>query len=244
MTALFAAAPLQAQSDADIDFELGITHEEFEQFSRLLAQSIYATPVEPARARGLLGFDIGVVATAIPIDTNAAYWTRSTTNDDFTVSDHLVVPRLTASKGLSFGTISATYAKVPDTDIQIWGGSYDMPLVKGGIASPSIALRGAYSQLRGVDDLELSTYGLEVFASKGFGPITPYVAAGYARHKAVGHFSGIITVVPIDESVLRDEGDMQRFTLGVKISMFIPKLVVEATQGEERSYAAKVSLGF
>jgi hypothetical protein len=242
--ALFAAAPLQAQSDPDIDFELGITHEEFEQFSRLVAQSIYATPVEPARARGLLGFDIGVSATAVPIDTNAAYWTRSTSNDDFTVSDYLAVPRLTASKGLSFGTISAMYAKVPDTDIQIWGASYDMPLTSGGIASPTIALRGAYSQLRGVDDFELSTYGVELFASKGFGPITPYVAAGYARHTAEGHFSNIITILPPDESALRDEGNMQRFTLGVKLSFFIPKLVVEATQGEERSYAAKVSLGF
>jgi len=36
----------------------------------------------------------------------------------------------------------------------------------------------------------------------------------------------------------------RRVTLGVKISMFIPKLVVEATQGEERSYAAKVAFGF
>jgi len=238
------AIPLQAQSDSDIKFDLGTTHEDFEQFARLVAQGIYATPVEPAHARGLLGFDIGIATTAVPVDTSAAYWTRSTTNDDFTYSDYVAVPRLTASKGLSFGTISAMYAKVPDTDITIWGGSYDMPLTSGGIATPTIALRGAYSQLRGVDDFELSTYGVELFASKGFGPITPYAAAGYARHKAEGHLSGIITILPPDESALRDEGNMTRYTLGVKISLFIPKLVVEATQGEERSYAAKVSLGF
>jgi hypothetical protein len=206
-----------------------------------VAQGIYATQVEPARARGLLGFDIGVVATAVPVDTNAGYWTHSTTNHDFTVSDHVVVPRLTASKGLSFGTISATYSKVPDTDIQVWGASYDMPLTNGGIATPTIALRGAYSQLRGVDELDLSTYGVELFISKGFGPITPYAAAGYARHNAEGRLA-LIPGGP--ETTLTDEGNMQRYTLGVKISFFIPKLVVEATQGEERSYAAKVSLGF
>ena len=205
-----------------------------------MAQGIYATPVDPARARGLLGFDIGVAVTAMPVDTDSSYWQHSVP-DDFTVSDHVLVPRLMASKGLSFGTISAMYAKVPDTDAQVWGASYDMPLTSGGIASPTIALRGAYSQLRGIDEFDLTTYGVEVFISKGFGPITPYVAAGYARHDAEGIVSSSGVANPI---ILTDEGNMKRYTLGVKISMFIPKLVVEATQGEERSYAAKIALGF
>jgi hypothetical protein len=240
---LFAAVPLQAQSetDQDIRFDPSITQDEFEQFARLVAQGIYATPVEPARARGLLGFDIGVVATAVPVDTTAGYWTRSTTNDDFTISDHVVFPRLTISKGLSFGTISATYSRMPDTDLQVLGAAYDMPLNSGGIATPTIALRGAYSQLRGDDNFDLSTYGVELFISKGFGPITPYAAAGYARHNAEGRLA------PFPDGpdmFISDEGNMQRYTVGVKISFFIPKLVVEATQGEEMSYAAKVSIGF
>jgi hypothetical protein len=238
-TALFAGAPLHAQSNTDIHFDPTITQAEFETFSRLVAQGIYATPVEPARARGLLGFDIGVAATAVPVNTASAYWTKSV-NNDFTISDHVVVPRLVASKGLSFGTISAMFAKVPDTDVQVWGAAYDMPLTSGGIASPTIALRGAYSQLRGVDELDLTTYGAEIFISKGFGPITPYAAAGYARHNSEGRINGL----PGGTITLKDEGNMKRYTVGVKISLFIPKLVVEATQGEERSYAAKVSFGF
>jgi hypothetical protein len=240
---LFAGAPLQAQSSGnDIHFDPTITQAEFETFSRLVAQGIYATPVEPARARGLLGFDIGVAATAVPVDPAATYWTKSTDND-FTVSDHVVVPRLVASKGLSFGTISAMIAKVPDTDVQVWGAAYDMPLTSGGIASPTIALRGAYSQLRGVEELKLTTYGAEIFLSKGFGPITPYAAAGYARHNSEARIETLITGNPAP-FIMKDEGNMKRYTIGVKVSLFIPKLVVEATQGEERSYAAKVSFGF
>lgn len=235
---------MQAQSEVEFDkgihFQFGITQEEFDTFAGLFAQGIYATPVEPARARGLLGFDVGIAAAAVPVDTNASYWTRSV-NEDFTVSDHAVIPRLVASKGLSFGTISAMYAKVPDTDIQVWGASYDMPITDGGIASPTIALRGAYSTLRGSEELEFKTYGVEVFISKGFGPITPYAAAGYAKHD--GRANVISTgIAPSYE--LETDGTMSRYTLGVKISMFIPKLVVEATQGEERSYAAKVAFGF
>jgi hypothetical protein len=239
IAAVLFAYPLLAQSDTDIHFDPLVTQAQFETFSRLAAQSIYATPVEPARARGILGFDIGVAATAVPVDPQAAYWTNAV-DEDFTVSDHLVVPRLVASKGLSFGTISAMYAKVPDTDVTIWGASYDMPLTSGGIATPTIALRGAYSQLRGVEEYELKTYGAELFVSKGFGPITPYIAAGYARHdaKAIVASNGVAP-----PRTLTDDGNMNRYTLGVRISLFIPKLVVEATQGEERSYAAKISFG-
>jgi len=227
------ALPLSAQSD--IDFDPAITQQEFEQFSRLVAQGIYATPVDAARARGLLGFDIGVGATAIPVDTNSTYW-QNAVSDDFTISDHVVVPRVIVTKGLSVATLSAMYSKIPDSDIAVWGASLDVPIIDGGIVKPTLALRGSYATLQGVDEFDLNTYGVEVFLSKGFGAVTPYVAAGRTRSDAEGRIS--------DTIVLTDEADSHRFTVGVKLSLLLPKIVVEATQGEERSYAAKVSFGF
>lgn len=229
----------QAQSSSDIQFDPAITQEEFATFSRLVAQGIYATPVEPARARGILGFDIGIAATALPVDTEAAYWVKAV-DKDFTVSDYVAVPRLVASKGLSFGTISGTYAKVPDSDISVLGGSFDYPIISGGIATPALVLRGAYAQLKGVEEYDLTTYGVELFLSKGFGPVTPYAAAGRAKSNAEARI-----LLPDDTTLtLTDDSSTNRYTVGVKISMLIPKLVVEATQAEERSYAAKLSFGF
>ena len=205
-----------------------------------MAQGIYATPVDAARARGLLGFDIGIGATAIPVDTEDAYW-QNAVDDDFTLSDHVVVPRVIVSKGLSVATISAMYAQVPDSDVTVLGASLDVPLLSGGIATPTLAVRGSYAMLQGVDEFDLDTYGVELFLSKGFGPITPYVAAGRARSDAEGTI-----VFPDDRApvTLTDEADSNRVTVGVKVSLLLPKIVVEATQGEERSYAAKVSFGF
>ena len=232
------AIPAFAQDQGDIEFDPAITQEEFEQFSRLAAQAIYHTPVEPARAGNLLRFDIGIAAVAVPIETNAAYWQNSV-NDDFTLSSHLLVPRIVVSKGISMATVSASYAQVPDTDITVIGGALDIPIVNGGLVSPTLALRGSYSQLQGVEEFDLKTYGVELFLSKGFGPITPYAAVGRARSDAEGR----ITLDSANTVTLTDEGDSNRITLGVRISMFLPKLVIEATQGEERSYAAKVSFG-
>lgn len=230
------ALPAAAQNE--IEFKPGITPETFAEFSRLVAQGIYATPVDSARARGLLGFDIGIAATAVPVDTDAAYWQRSV-SEDFSVSDHVVVPRIVAAKGLSVATISAMYAKVPDTELEIWGGALDVPIIGGGVVTPTVAVRGAYATLRGAENLDLKTYGVELFVSKGFGPVTPYAAVGRARSDAQGRHN-IITAVPI---ILDDQSDSNRITVGVKLSLLIPKIVVEATQGEERSYAAKISLG-
>ncbi len=230
---LLALAPL-AQAQSDIEFDPAITQAEFEQFSRLVAQSIYATPVDPARARGLFGFDIGIAVTAVPVDPNAAFWQRAVGND-FTISDYVAVPRIVASKGISVATISAMYSKVNDTDIEVWGGALDVPILSGGILKPTLALRGAYSQLRGVEEYDLKTYGVELFLSKGFGPVTPYAAVGRTKLDAEGRISPTVS--------LTDDSAGNRYTLGVKLSLLIPKITVEATQGEERSYAAKVSFG-
>lgn len=177
----------------------------------------------------------------MPVDTKASYWTKATGND-FTVSDHIVVPRLVVSKGFSLITVSASYAKIEGTDAQIVGGAIDVPIVNGGLVRPTLALRGSYSRLQGVKDLDLKTSGLELFLSKGFGPITPYAAVGRARVDAEGRILEATANTPA--LVLTDKSSANRYTVGVKISLLFPKIVVEATQGEVRSYAAKVSFGF
>lgn len=198
--------------------------------------------MQPARASGILGFDVGVAATLLSVDTNAAYWRAAVPNNSsFETHGYVGVPRLVVSKGFGAGTISGTYAKVSNSGIKVWGGSLDSPLIRGGMLRPELALRLSYSTLRGVDVFGEKTYGAEVFLSKGFGPITPYAAVGQMRTDAHGD-------VPASSKTpaftLRDKSSLIRYTAGVRISLLVPKLVVEATQAEVRSYAAKVSIGF
>lgn len=232
--------PLAAQpapnGDNDFQFDATYTQEEFAALSRVVGRAIYATPVDPARARGVFGFDLGVAAVAVPIDENASFWRRAVPSD-FTTSGYLVVPRVTASKGFVLGTISASYAKVPDSNIAVFGGAVDVPIIHGGVATPTVAVRGVYSTLRGTEDVyKLNTYGVEGFISKGIGPITPYAGIGRMRIQGRGN------VAPLGLT-LRSSEDINRFTVGVRISLLLPKIVLEATQAEERSYAAKISFG-
>lgn len=205
---------------------------------------MYADPVQPARSSGLLGFDVGVAATVLKVDTNADYWKHSVTKKITVSGGYVGVPRLVVSKGWGGGTISGTYAKITDTGAKTYGGSIDLPIIRGTVASPELALRGAYSTVTGVDVFKLKTYGVEAFVSKGFGPLMPYIAAG--RMRSDSRATVDITGVPPPQSKInfKAKSDMNRYTVGLRISLFLPKIVVEATQAEQRSYSAKVSIGF
>ncbi len=236
-----AALPLRAQKD--VQFDPATTAAEFQKFSRVVAQGIFATPVQPARASGILHFDVGIAATLVKVDTNDPYWRHAVpASKDFTRSGYAAVPRLVVAKGFGAGTISGTYAKINSSRIATWGGALDVPIIRGTVATPEIAARLSYATLTGVDVFKMKTYGGEVFVSKGFGPITPYGAIGRQRVDARGVFPPIAS--PIALPKLRENGDMNRLTLGVHVSLLVPKLDVEVTQAEVRSYAAKISVGW
>jgi hypothetical protein len=233
---VIAALPLRA---ADVSFNPAIADADFAKFCRIIGQGIYPTPVEPARATGLLGFDVGVAATLVHVDTNAAYY-RDALNHDISTHGYVGVPRIVASKGFIFGTVSATYAKLTNSGIKTYGGNLDVPIINGGIVRPTLALRGSYATLTGADVFHEKVYGLEAFLSKGFGPLTPYAAIGRMRTDARGTIPAATNRPEID---LASRSNLTRYTAGLRISFFLPKLVVEATQAETRSYAAKISIG-
>jgi len=91
-------------------------------FSRVIAQGIFPSPIQPSGASGILRFDVGIGGTGVAIDENASWWTNSTANN-ISVSNYLGVPRLIVSKGLSIVTITGSYAQVYGSDGKIIGGT-------------------------------------------------------------------------------------------------------------------------
>lgn len=92
----------------------------------------------------------------------------------------LQIPRLHISTGYNDGwNAGAFYSSVPDSDIQIYGGELRYSMTsQNRSALPSLSVRGTYSQLTGVDDLFVTSTGLELSVSKGFSSITPYAGVG------------------------------------------------------------------
>ena len=226
--------PVAAQ---DIRFDVRISDADFAKFSRVVAQGIFPTPVQPARATGFLGFDIGLAGTAVSIDKNSTWWQRAVSKD-FSTSGYIGVPRVVASKGFGGGTISGSYAKLGNSGVKTYGGSIDVPVIRGTLVTPEIGFRASYATITGVNVYKQKVYGAEAFISKGFGPVMPYGAIGRMRNNASGDFE------PASPRSLRDRSNINRYTGGVRFSLLVPKIAVEVTKAEVTSYAAKISFGF
>ncbi|MFQ5589358.1 MAG: hypothetical protein ACE5HS_23480 [bacterium] len=216
--------------DVEIQIPSGISTQVFKDFSEEIGLAISYLPMAPAEPLGILGWDIGVEVTVIDIDQGL--WSTAATADP---PGTVLFPKLHLQKGLLFGIdLGASYTKVPQSNIEVIGGELKYAVVSGNVALPAIAIRGSYTQLRGVDNFDLETYGADISISKGFAFITPY--AGYGQ---VWIKSKETAVLNIDETL-----NTSKPFVGVKVSLALINFVFEADFGELPMYTARFNVGF
>jgi len=169
---LFAAASAPAFAD-DLDKVRDLSQAEFGKLAKDLTAAGSYKSVSPAEPLGVVGFDIGVEATATKMD-NSDIW-RKAGGDSSTV----YMPRIHVHKGLPFGIdVGASLTQVPGSDIKLIGAELKYAIVSGNVALPAIAIRAAATRLSGVDQLDMDTRSLELTVSKGFLNVTPYAGVG------------------------------------------------------------------
>jgi len=135
------------------------------------------TPTEPL---GVTGFDVGVSLTMSKV-ANKDSLSRATSDS---VPSYIPVPTLRANKGCARLRRGLMYSKIPGSNISLWGGEARWAFLKGGVAEPAAGIRATYTKLTGVDQLDMSTKGLDISASKGFAMLTPYIGVGRPGSRA------------------------------------------------------------
>jgi hypothetical protein len=222
----------------DLNFAAGFANDQFKSFAREAGAMAAYRGVAPAEPQGLTGFDIGVEASFVDIDSSVWNEVLTETTDPPT---YLVVPRLHVRKGLPFNIdVGAMYAQVPDSNITLWGGELQVALLEGTTATPALALRGSYSSLEGVDDLDLQTYAADAVLSKGFLMFTPYIGAGVVQIEA--EYTGNNSTL---QANLQDQSLTEaRYFAGVQASMALLRLTGEIEYLERPIYTVKLSLGW
>jgi hypothetical protein len=140
--------------------------------------------LSPATPLGITGFDIGVDASATRMKSDAFKVATGSSNAT------LPLARLRAQKGLPFGfDVGLSYAAAPGTNVRLWGGEARYAIAEGGLIAPAIALRGSFSRLDGVSQLDFNTRAVDLSISKGFLGVTPYGGVGHVW--ATGKPNGI-----------------------------------------------------
>lgn len=219
---------------ADLDPTKLTLQQEFKDMSKEVGFGLSYFPLAPAEPLGITGFDIGVEVTAVDINENKSYWEAM---GDF--PGMLPVPKLHVQKGLPFGIdIGAIYSKVPDTNIQLIGGEIKWAVLKGTLATPAVAIRGSYTKLLGVDNLDLETVGYDASISKGVAMFTPYAGVGQVM------INSEPKNLPSDFTLKDEEITETKYFVGVKTKLLLLTVTAEADFAEVPAYSLRVGMGF
>ncbi|MFD2366610.1 hypothetical protein [Pseudoduganella sp. GCM10020061] len=228
-----SAVPFAHAGD-DIDNLFGFSQKDFRLLSEDLGSALSYKPLTPAESTGTLGFDIGVELTATKL-AHPEVLDRAVSGGDAPTT--LAVPKLHVHKGLPFGIdVGAMYSAVPNTNIKLMGAEVRYALIEGGIATPALGLRASYTTMRGVDQLDLETAGIDLSISKGLTFVTPYAGVGIVRTNSTPNG------VP---GLVREKFNQNKVFVGANFNFALVNIAVEADRtGDATSYGAKLGFRF
>ena len=218
----------------DIKLKTNLLQNEFKDLSREIGLVISYVPLAPAEPLGTIGFDLGVEVTAARISSGDPFWKKAVA--DQSPPDYIVIPRIHVQKGLPLGIdIGAIFSTVPGSNVTLYGGEIKWAMIRGGVIYPAVAVRGTFTTLTGVDDIDATTYSIDASISKGFGPVTPYAGVGEIWVSTSENVSGLN---------LNDVNTgMGKFFLGTRISMLFVNIVLEADFSEIPLYSVRANIG-
>ncbi|HEY8369731.1 MAG TPA: hypothetical protein VIM86_10495 [Thermodesulfobacteriota bacterium] len=214
-----------------------LTQEQFRELSTEVGLAITPYQLRPAEGLGFPGFDLGAEVTAVEINRSRSYWQEAVDDPD-DLPSFLPVPKLHANVGLPLGIdLGGYYGAVPGSNVRLYGGDVKWAVIRGGVVWPALAVRGAYTKLDGVDDLDLDTKSLDASLSKGFGPLTPYVGAGRVWMEAEprGAAAGVLE---------RETEQEDRVFVGLRLRALLVSAVAEASFAKVPAYTLRLNVSF
>jgi len=229
---LVALSLFQPAAASDLDGLENLAQQQFKTLVENVGAATHYKAIAPAEPLGLTGFDIALELSATDIDEDVFDVASA---GGYELSQFLV-PRIHVHKGLPFGIdVGASYTAIPDTDFRALGAELRYAIMEGSSITPAIAIRGHYSMIQGIDEMDLNNAGIEATISKGFLMFTPYAGIGMIR----------TTGTPNDIPVLDEETvDLEKIYAGVNIN-FGANFGLEFDQtGDYRTYSLKAGLRF
>jgi len=193
------------------------------------------TPTAPLGG-GLIpiGIDIGIEATSTDISKSGAIL-KTATNGSVDIKS-MIIPKFHVAVGFPFGIDVAAFTSViPSTSIKLTGGELRVALLKGGVAYPSVGIRGAMTRMSGVDELSFDTKSLDISISKGFLMLTPYAGVGQVWVNSKANVAGA------GGAVLNESFTQSKAFVGANLNLGLTNFALEGDKtGGTTSYSFKM----
>jgi hypothetical protein len=229
-----ALAPVSAMA-YDLTTVGTLTQSEFRLLSEDLTGALSYKPMIPTEALGITGFDLGAALTGTQLK-NAVLLSKAANGAAVRTTAPLV--SLHADKGLPLNLdIAASYTIVPGTDLKAYGGELRWSFLPGTTLVPAVGVRVSGSKLTGVDQLDFTTYGVDVSVSKGFAIFTPYGGVGEVWVRSTPNGSAAA-------SLAEEKFNKPKFFAGVNINLGVNLLFEYDNTASINSFSAKVGFRF
>ncbi len=225
----------------DIKFVTGLAQSEFKNLSKEAGGALAYHNVAPSVSLGITGFDLAAESTLLDL-RNTGYW-NAAFNDS--APSYLIIPRLRVRKGLPWGIdVGAMYSYVQDSNVKLFGFEVAKALLDGGMVTPSLGLRGSYTKLTGVDQLDLQTFAADLNLSKGFVVVTPYIGAGIVQIISTPK-GNLKTGLPGGVALSEEKITQPRFFGGLKLSPLpLIGITAEVEYSVRPLYSLKAAVNF
>jgi len=209
----------------------GLLQSEFRLLSEDLGAALSYKPLAPAEPLGVTGFDMGIEFSSTQMANPLIYQSVTSTS-----SDSLPIVRAEIQKGLPLGIdLGVSFSSVPSTDIKLIGAEVRYAFLKGGVATPAVAMRVSYTALQGVNSLDLDTTGVDLSISKGFAFFTPYAGVGNVWVTSTPH-NGLLAKESFTES---------KYFVGANMNLTFINIALEGDKtGDARTYSLKFGWRF
>ena len=104
---------------------------------------------------------------------------------------------------------------------------------------PAIALRGSYTQLDGVDQLDFNTKGIDLSISKGFALFTPYGGVGKVWVTSTPN------LIPNPANPVEESFTLNKAFVGLNMNFVLVNVALEGDKtGDATSYGVKLGFRF
>ena len=229
ITALSACLSYQVSADQQIDDLANLINSQFKSFAENLGAAQSHKALTRKDTSGASALNVGVELTSTTIERNSVLEEFASKDSPNTV----YLPKFQINTQQRYGwNAGAFYSSVPSSEIEIYGGELSYSLNSRHDYLPSLSVRGTYSQLTGIDDLFLTSTGVELSVSKGFSGLTPYAGIGTTRIDGEYQLDGYTSSLTHN-----------KYFLGLQFDLGMFSLSAEAEQTDEES-STKAKMGF
>jgi len=230
---VLASATIPAMAASDINTLYNLNQSDFRALSEDLGAALSYKALAPAEPLGITGIDVGVEVTATSLQHSQVF-DKATNGSGFST---LPLAKLHLHKGLPFNfDVGGFISSVPNSNIKLMGAELRYALIEGGVAMPALAIRGTYTKLSGVDQLDFSTRGLELTTSKGFAMFTPYAGIGRVWSTSTPNLPA-----PFTNSLSEERLSQNKVFIGGNLNFGLMNLALEGDKtGGATSYGLKV----